>query len=98
MNPDEVNKSLRLTANAIQNYSFDKVDKLSDISLPNCDLADEKDSGISQVSADGLVMARLEDKLAMLDIQTGLDGMSGRGLSSNGRSVRDNQKIYFFPG
>merc|ERR1719150_3064762 len=32
MNPDEVNKSLRLTANAIQNYSFDKVDKLCDIS------------------------------------------------------------------
>ena len=40
MNPDEVNKSLRLTANAIQNYSFDKVDCVSDI------MADEKDSGI----------------------------------------------------
>ena len=30
LNPDEVNKSLRLTANAIQNYSFDtgKGDKI----------------------------------------------------------------------
>ena len=28
MNPDEVNKSLRLTANAIQNYSFEKVNKM----------------------------------------------------------------------
>ena len=91
MNPDEVNKSLRLTANAIQNYSFDKVDKLSDISLPNCDLADEKDSGISQVSADGLGMVGLEDKLAMLDLQTGLDGVGGRGVSSNGRAVRGPQ-------
>jgi len=91
MNPDEVNKSLRLTANAIQNYSFDKVDKLSDISLPNCDLADEKDSGISQVSADGLGMVGLEDKLAMLDLQTGLDGVGGRGVSSNGRAARGPQ-------
>ena len=74
------------------------MDKLSDICLPNCDLADKKDSGISQVSADGLGMAGLKDKLNVLDIQTGLDGMSGRGLSSNGRGVRDNQKIYFFPG
>ena len=49
MNPDEVNKSLRLTANAIQNYSFEKVDKM-DINLAaSGDLADEKDSGISQV-------------------------------------------------
>jgi len=93
MNPDEVNKSLRLTANAIQNYSFDKVDKLSDISLPNCDLADEKDSGISQVSADGLGMVGLEDKLAMLDIQTGVEGVGGRGLASNGRSVRGPQAM-----
>merc|ERR1719312_2116219 len=91
--PEDVNKSLRLTANAIQNYSFDKVDKLCDISMPSCDLADEKDSGISQVSADGLGMAGLEDKLAMLDIQTGLDGMSGRGLSSNGRGVRGPQAM-----
>lgn len=90
MNPDEVNKSLRLTANAIQNYSFDKVDKLSDISLPNCDLADEKDSGISQVSADGLGMGGLEEKLAMLDIQSGLD--SG-GRVANGRSARGPQAM-----
>ena len=54
LNPEDVNKSLRLTANAIQNYSFDRMDKICDISMPNCDLADEKDSGISQVSADGL--------------------------------------------
>ena len=39
----QVNKSLRLTANAIQNYSFEKTDKLPD-------MADEKDSGISQVT------------------------------------------------
>ena len=39
---DQVNKSLRLTANAIQNYSFDKNDKIPD-------MPDEKDSGISQV-------------------------------------------------
>jgi hypothetical protein len=38
-----VNKSLRLTANAIQNYSFEKSEKIP------TDLADEKDSGISQV-------------------------------------------------
>ena len=90
MNPDEVNKSLRLTANAIQNYSFDKVDKLSDISLPNCDLADEKDSGISQVSADGLGMGGLEEKLAMLDIQSGLDSV---GRVANGRSARGPQAM-----
>jgi len=90
MNPDEVNKSLRLTANAIQNYSFDKVDKLSDISLPNCDLADEKDSGISQVSADGLGMGGLEEKLAMLDIQSGLEGV---GRVANGRSARGPQAM-----
>ena len=49
MNPDEVNKSLRLTANAIQNYSFEKVDKMDITLAANADLADEKDSGISQV-------------------------------------------------
>ena len=40
----QVNKSLRLTANAIQNYSFEKSEKIP------TDLADEKDSGISQVT------------------------------------------------
>jgi len=90
MNPDEVNKSLRLTANAIQNYSFDKVDKLSDISIPNCDLADEKDSGISQVSADGLGMGGLEEKLAMLDLHSGLEG---GGRVSNGRGTRGPQAM-----
>jgi len=89
MNPDEVNKSLRLTANAIQNYSFDKVDMLSDISMPNCDLADEKDSGISQVSADGL---GLEEKLAMLDLHGGVEGV-GVGRGSNGRSTRGPQAM-----
>ena len=69
LNPEDVNKSLRLTANAIQNYSFDRMDKICDISMPNCDLADEKDSGISQVSADGLGPGGLEDKLAMLELQ-----------------------------
>ena len=39
----QVNKSLRLTANAIQNYSFEKSDKIP------TDLPDDKDSGISQV-------------------------------------------------
>ena len=34
LNPEDVNKSLRLTANAIQNYSFANVDKLCDISMP----------------------------------------------------------------
>merc|ERR1719507_2291131 len=53
MNPDEVNKSLRLTANAIQNYSFDKVDKMDLGRAASGGLADEKDSGISQVSLDG---------------------------------------------
>ena len=81
MNPDEVNKSLRLTANAIQNYSFDKVDKLCDISMPSCDLADEKDSGISQLSADGLGPAGLEEKLALLDL--GLE--TGGRVGTNGR-------------
>ena len=81
MNPDEVNKSLRLTANAIQNYSFDKVDKLCDISMPSCDLADEKDSGISQLSADGLGPAGLEEKLALLDL--GLE--TGGRVATNGR-------------
>ena len=80
MNPDEVNKSLRLTANAIQNYSFDKVDKLCDISMPSCDLADEKDSGISQLSADGLGPAGLEDKLALLEL-----GLEPGGRVANGR-------------
>jgi CLIP-associating protein 1/2 len=49
MNPDEVNKSLRLTANAIQNYSFEKVDKMELGLAASGDLPDEKDSGISQV-------------------------------------------------
>ena len=40
----KVNKSLRLTANAIQNYSFDRTDKMRIDMMP-----DEKDSGISQV-------------------------------------------------
>jgi len=67
MNPDEVNKSLRLTANAIQNYSFEKVDKM-DINLAaSGDLADEKDSGISQVSLE----AGLESSLAALDLGEG---------------------------
>jgi len=90
MNPDEVNKSLRLTANAIQNYSFDKVDKLSDISIPICDLADEKDSGISQVSADGLEIGGLEEKLAMLDIHSVLEG---GGRVANGRGTRGPQAM-----
>merc|ERR1719435_731034 len=68
MNPDEVNKSLRLTANAIQNYSFDKVDKMSDL------LPDEKDSGISQVSLEPL---GLEEKLAGLEL--GEERGRGRG-------------------
>jgi len=63
---------------------------LSDISLPNCDLADEKDSGISQVSADGLGMGGLEEKLAMLDIQSGLDSV---GRVANGRSARGPQAM-----
>jgi len=62
MNPDEVNKSLRLTANAIQNYSFEKSEKIP------TDLADEKDSGISQVSAEGGPSSGLEEKLAALDL------------------------------
>ena len=86
LNPEDVNKSLRLTANAIQNYSFDRMDKICDISMPNCDLADEKDSGISQVSADGLGPGGLEDKLAMLELQAGLEaGSQNGGRVANGR-------------
>ena len=80
LNPEDVNKSLRLTANAIQNYSFDK-EKLCDISMPTCDLADEKDSGISQVSADG----NIEDKLAMLELGAGQEAGPG-GRVTNGRN------------
>lgn len=72
LNPDEVNKSLRLTANAIQNYSFDtgKGDhrKKSQEMLTGVDLPDEKDSGISQVSAEGMPHTGLEEKLASLEI------------------------------
>merc|ERR1740116_684681 len=86
LNPEDVNKSLRLTANAIQNYSFDRMDKICDISMPNCDLADEKDSGISQVSADGLGPGGLEDKLALLELQAGLEaGPQNGGRVANGR-------------
>ena len=90
LNPEDVNKSLRLTANAIQNYSFDRMDKICDISssvlMPTCDLADEKDSGISQVSADGLGPGGLEDKLALLELQAGLEaGQQNGGRVSNGR-------------
>merc|ERR1719270_905482 len=86
LNPEDVNKSLRLTANAIQNYSFDRMDKICDISMPNCDLADEKDSGISQVSADGLGPGGLEEKLAMLELQAGLEaGSQNGGRVANGR-------------
>jgi len=72
MNPDEVNKSLRLTANAIQNYSFDKNDKIPD-------MPDEKDSGISQVSDAGL---NIEEKLAALELE---GHMRLEGRVSNGR-------------
>jgi len=75
MNPDEVNKSLRLTANAIQNYSFEKVDKMDITLAANADLADEKDSGISQVSLE----AGLESSLAALDL--------GEGGSRNRRPI-----------
>ena len=90
LNPEDVNKSLRLTANAIQNYSFDRMDKICDISssvlMPTCDLADEKDSGISQVSADGLGPGGLEDKLALLELQAGLEaGQQNGGRVANGR-------------
>jgi CLIP-associating protein 1/2 len=73
MNPDEVNKSLRLTANAIQNYSFERTDKM------RSDMPDEKDSGISQVSDGGGM--NIEEKLAALE----LDRLEG-GRVSNGRS------------
>ena len=63
MNPDEVNKSLRLTANAIQNYSFEKVDKMDITLAANADLADEKDSGISQV---GVVLSLMIDSRNLL--------------------------------
>ena len=85
LNPEDVNKSLRLTANAIQNYSFDRVDKLCDISMPSYDLADEKDSGISQVSADGLGPGALEDKLAMLELETGGPLNGSRVANGRGR-------------
>jgi len=82
LNPDEVNKSLRLTANAIQNYSFDTAKgdkKKSQEMLTGVELPDEKDSGISQVSAEGIVHnTGLEEKLASLEI-----GDSSR-VSSNG--------------
>ena len=84
LNPEDVNKSLRLTANAIQNYSFANVDKLCDISMPSYDLADEKDSGISQVSADGLGPASVEDKLAMLELG-GHDTTNGARANGRGR-------------
>ena len=93
MNPDEVNKSLRLTANAIQNYSFDKVDKLCDISMPSCDLADEKDSGISQLSADGLGPGGLEEKLALLEV-----GMEGGGRVGRGRGPQAMDDMLYGSG
>jgi len=74
MNPDEVNKSLRLTANAIQNYSFDKVDKMDLGRAASGDLADEKDSGISQVSLE----ACLESSLAGLELGEGRRGEARR--------------------
>ena len=101
MNPDEVNKSLRLTANAIQNYSFEKVDKMDITLAANADLADEKDSGISQVGVVGSpqcddrftepsfkvsLEAGLESSLAALDL--------GEGGSRN-RSPIDNLYIYY---
>ena len=49
------------------------------------DLADEKDSGISQVSVDGLASAGIEDKLAMLEIQAGLEASNLNGRVANGR-------------
>jgi len=76
MNPDEVNKSLRLTANAIQNYSFEKTDKIP------ADIPDEKDSGISQVSEGGLGM-NIEEKLAALELE---GHMRLEGRTSTGRS------------
>jgi len=77
MNPDEVNKSLRLTANAIQNYSFEKSDK-----IPS-DMPDEKDSGISQVSEGGLGMG-IEEKLAALELESHLRNMPRAGSARGG--------------
>jgi len=76
MNPDEVNKSLRLTANAIQNYSFEKTDKLPD-------MADEKDSGISQVSEGGGLC--LEEKLAALELEGHMRVVSNGGRAGTVR-------------
>ena len=56
----QVNKSLRLTANAIQNYSFEKSDKIP------TDLPDDKDSGISKVG----------DRLITTDLQNDKGGLS----------------------
>ena len=51
----------------------------------SCDLADEKDSGISQVSADGLGPGSVEDKLALLELNSGLDTSANGGARVNGR-------------
>ena len=61
MNPDEVNKSLRLTANAISNYSFDHVDRNSSGAA-----SDEKDGWFSSES--GIAM-NIDEKLAALEVE-----------------------------
>ena len=71
MNPDEVNKSLRLTANAIQNYSFEKVEKMDITLAANADLADEKDSGISQVRVDLNLMIDSRNLLSRCPLRLG---------------------------
>ena len=64
-----------MNPNAIQNYSFDKVDCVSDI------MADEKDSGISQVSAE----PGLEEKFASLDLGEKVTSNGVRLSGTNGR-------------
>ena len=54
MNPDEVNKSLRLTANAISNYSFDQIDRGSN------------NSGGAASSSDEM---NIDEKLAALEVE-----------------------------
>ncbi len=67
LNPEEVHKSLRSTANAIQNYSFDSPGILNESKM-RFDILDGGGSGGGSASGSNKGTPTLEEKMSLLDI------------------------------
>jgi len=71
MHPDDVNKSLRLTANAISNYSFDQIDNnKAHTTSEGMHLNDDRDwfSNSNAADTNSLVLD-IDEKLAALEVE-----------------------------